>query len=188
MLEKTDIAIVGAGIVGLAHAYHAARAGYSVSVFERNPSAIGATVRNFGMLAIVAQKEGAQRESALRTLNHWKHIASECDLKLYNNGCLFLAREPEEMAVLEEFTMSGAEAAGQVSLLGAGGIDCHLNGIQSDTHLGGLWSPDAWKVDQRQAPGKITEWLAKELGVSFHFSTESFECRFNYAPYLKGRC
>lgn len=186
MLEKTDIAIVGAGIVGLAHAYHAAKAGYSVTVFERNASAIGATVRNFGMLAIVAQHEGAQRENALRTLGHWKHVAGECGLKLHNNGCLFLAREPEEMAVLEEYAESGAVISDKATLLDASGIDQCLGGLQCDDLLGGLWSPDAWKIDQRQAPAKIAEWLAKDFGVTFHFSTEVIEVDTNSLITAKG--
>jgi len=44
---RVDTAIVGAGIVGLAHAYLAAKSGRKVAVFERNPAATGASVRNF---------------------------------------------------------------------------------------------------------------------------------------------
>jgi glycine/D-amino acid oxidase-like deaminating enzyme len=42
--KKVDVAVVGAGIVGLAHAYLAARSGRTVAVFERNPAALGAFV------------------------------------------------------------------------------------------------------------------------------------------------
>jgi glycine/D-amino acid oxidase-like deaminating enzyme len=51
MLHKQfDLAIVGAGVVGLAHAYLAAKSGLKVALFERNPAAIGASIRNFGMI------------------------------------------------------------------------------------------------------------------------------------------
>ena len=39
--NHTEIAIVGAGIVGLAHALAAAKRGYKVTVFDRNFAAVG---------------------------------------------------------------------------------------------------------------------------------------------------
>ena len=46
-MKKFDVAIVGAGILGLAHAFHAARAGLRVAVFDRSPDASGAFSAEF---------------------------------------------------------------------------------------------------------------------------------------------
>jgi len=42
------VLVVGAGIVGLAHAFEVRRRGLEVVVLERRARAVGASVRNFG--------------------------------------------------------------------------------------------------------------------------------------------
>ncbi|MGZ6013763.1 MAG: FAD-dependent oxidoreductase, partial [Caulobacteraceae bacterium] len=40
-----DLAVIGGGVIGLAHAYWAARAGLRVAVVEKDPRANGASIR-----------------------------------------------------------------------------------------------------------------------------------------------
>ena len=44
MDRSADIAIVGAGMAGLAHAYMALRKGYKVVLFDRDQLALGASI------------------------------------------------------------------------------------------------------------------------------------------------
>ncbi|MFS2126563.1 FAD-dependent oxidoreductase, partial [Pseudomonas sp. Pseusp97] len=57
-----DVAIVGAGILGLSHAYAAARRGLSVRVFERTATPLGASVRNFGQALVTGQPPGVMSD------------------------------------------------------------------------------------------------------------------------------
>ena len=166
-----DLAVVGGGILGLAHAWQGAKAGLRVAVFERDAAADGASVRNFGMLAIVAQRPGPELDSARSALNAWREVAAATGLEVRQVGCLFVARHPEEMDVL-------AECAAQIHA--SGHAFTLLDGPQAHSHapainnaaLGALHSPDAWKVDQRGALAAISGWLAQVHGVTFYFGTE----------------
>ncbi|WP_324751498.1 TIGR03364 family FAD-dependent oxidoreductase [Roseovarius sp. Pro17] len=169
-----DLAVVGGGILGLAHAWHAARAGMRVAVFERGEVADGASVRNFGMLAIVAQRPGPELDSARATLDSWREVAAGAGLALRQAGCLFVARQDEEMAVLSECAANSDGYGQNFTLLNGDNVHDFAPGL-SRTALGGLYSPDAWKVDQCGALAAISGWLAREHGVTFHFGAEVLE-------------
>ena len=51
-----DLAVVGAGICGLAHALAAVRKGKRVVVIDRDAQANGASVRNFGFITVTGQQ------------------------------------------------------------------------------------------------------------------------------------
>lgn len=54
--DRSDLVVVGAGIVGLAHAVEAVRRGLRVTVIERDRRPVGASVRNFGHCCVTAQR------------------------------------------------------------------------------------------------------------------------------------
>jgi D-hydroxyproline dehydrogenase subunit beta len=101
-----DVAIVGAGIVGLAHALAAAKQGLKVVVFERNPRAVGASIRNFGTIWPIGQPIGSLYDRALRSRDIWLEVAPKAGFYLDRCGSLHLAYRQDEMDVLQEFADS----------------------------------------------------------------------------------
>ena len=71
-MKKKSAIVIGAGIVGLATARALAVRGYSVSVFERNEQAVGASIRNFGMIWPIGQATGPLFERAMLSRSIWK--------------------------------------------------------------------------------------------------------------------
>ncbi|MGD0119155.1 MAG: FAD-dependent oxidoreductase, partial [Candidatus Binatus sp.] len=97
--RKADVAIVGAGIVGLAHAYFAAKRGRSVVVFERTPRAQGASVRNFGMIWPIGQKAGVVHQTATRSRQIWNEILDAAALPYRPTGSLHVVYHHDEASV-----------------------------------------------------------------------------------------
>src|SRR5215510_3930057 len=94
--ERFDVAIVGAGILGLAHAYHLARRGARVVVFERGERATGASIRNFGMLWPIGQPPGALYDLARHSLEHWQTVLAASGSWHEQSGSLHLAYHDDE--------------------------------------------------------------------------------------------
>src|ERR1700677_1063439 len=98
-----DLAVVGAGIVGLAHAYAAAKLGARVVVIERDLAANGASVRNFGFITVTGQERGEMWRRAMRSRDVWAEVAVEADIPIHHRGLVLTARRPESVEVLEAF-------------------------------------------------------------------------------------
>jgi FAD dependent oxidoreductase TIGR03364 len=113
VMSKGNAVIIGAGIMGLAHALTALEAGWSVVVLERDGRPLGASVRNFGTLWPIGCTFGPEREQALFGVQRWKELAPEAGFYIKPQGSLSLAYRPEAWAVLKEFMANaGAKTDG----------------------------------------------------------------------------
>jgi glycine/D-amino acid oxidase-like deaminating enzyme len=82
-----DLAIVGAGICGLAHALAAARLGKRVVVLDRDAQANGASVRNFGFVTVTGQEAGACWRRAMRSRDVWLGSRRPRESRSCNAAC-----------------------------------------------------------------------------------------------------
>jgi FAD dependent oxidoreductase TIGR03364 len=168
---KTDVAIVGAGILGLAHAYESARRGLSVRVVERTSRAVGASVRNFGTIWPIGLSAGKDFERALFGRSTWLQLSREVGISCDPSGSLHLAYSPDEWAVLAEYAETLGHERGTSELLNAARAASKSPGVRTDGLLGGLWSATELTIYPLDAVRQLAAWLADRYGVRFHFST-----------------
>ena len=167
--NQYDIAVVGAGIVGLAIAYRAAQKGLKVAVFERNSRSLGASIRNFGLIWPIGQRPGRMLDRAMRSRETWLQLAEEAGLWVQANGSLHLAYQHEELAVLEEFYDTTRDAGYQCRLLSAQETPDFSTVARRESLQGALWSETELTVSPRQALPRLADFLAERYGVEFHW-------------------
>jgi D-hydroxyproline dehydrogenase subunit beta len=170
-MPETHVIVVGAGIVGLAHAWSAIRRGKSVRVFERSSRAEGASIRNFGMIWPVGQPAGLCHAAALRSRELWLDLKKEAGIWVNECGSIHLAHRPDEWSVLTEFAQRAPALGYSVRLMTAEEVLAASPAANPDRLLGGLWSPTELCVDPREAIASTADWLRERHGVEFHFNT-----------------
>lgn len=99
---KTDLVIVGAGIVGAACAWQAAEAGLSVTILEGQFPASGATAAGMGHL-VVMDDSPAQIALTHLSCQLWREVRAELPAIVEYDPCgtLWVAADAEEMAEVD---------------------------------------------------------------------------------------
>jgi FAD dependent oxidoreductase TIGR03364 len=156
-----DLLVVGRGIVGLAHALAAARAGLRIAVLDRETHCVGASVRNFGFVTVTGQQAGITWRRARRARDVWAEVAPQAGISVHHRGLLMVARRPEALDVLREF-VRGPMGEG-CRLLAAHDLPAPIR----PGHAGGMHSPHELRVESRDAIPRLAAWLAETQRVTF---------------------
>ena len=164
-----DLLVVGAGILGLAHAYAAAKRGLKVAVLDRSVAARGASVRNFGFITVSGQEAGDCWQKARRSRDVWAEVAAAAKIPVLHEGLLVTARRPEAEAVIDAFLATEmADGCRRLTLAEARQITPALrDGITAVLH-----SPHELRVESRTAIPQLAAFLAETYAVDFFFGVE----------------
>ncbi len=157
------LVIVGAGIMGLAHALAGLRAGLRVTVVEREARANGASIRNFGFITVTGQEAGLVWRRAKRARDIWASVVGPAGIAIHQRGLLMVARRPEALAVLEEFRAT--EMGADCRILDRAGLAAAAP-MFAGALVGALQSPHEIRVESRDAIPQLTAWLRSQ-GVRF---------------------
>lgn len=183
MEQKFDLAIIGGGIIGLAHATFAAEAGKKVVIFERTPKAYGASIRNFGLVWPVGQPKGDMFDRAMKSREKWLDVSKKTGFWCRGNGSLHLAYHEDEHAVLQEYAN---EFNSEVKLLSSSEVNRYSKYVKEDGLISGLWSSTEMSVNPKKAIYAISEWLNTFPNVTQCYHEEVQSVSTGYLETNKG--
>lgn len=168
--RHSDVLVVGAGIVGLAHAARAIDRGLSVRVIDRDHQAVGASVRNFGHCCITAQS-GELYDLARHGRELWLHYAREAGFWAVESGAVVVATTATELAVLTE--LAQLREPGQIRLLTPAQVAAELGRQDTGGIIGGAWLRDDLRVDPRTTVAKLAAWVDTRPRAAVHWNTSA---------------
>ncbi len=165
--DTFDLAVVGAGIVGLAHALVAARRGWRVVVIDRDDRCVGASIRNFGFISVSGQGAGDTWRRAMRSRDVWAEVAPLAGIPILQRGLWLTAHRPEAWTVLEAFARTPMGHG--CDLVVAADVGHRAPELRMDGAVGAMHSPHELRVESRQAVPRLAGWLAEAHGVTFRW-------------------
>lgn len=161
-----DLAIVGAGIVGLGHAVEAVARGMSVTTIERDERPVGASVRNFGHGCVTGQA-GEAYAYAQTARPIWLDLSTRAGFWSAECGTVVVARSSDEVDCLTEL----AEQRGSDEVITLTTAQVRARIPIGDGVMGGAFLPRDLRVDPRAAAPAIADWVARQPGAAVRWST-----------------
>jgi len=162
----TDVVVIGAGMIGAACAYYAARAGLSVTVVDSGPVAGGTSGGGEGNLLVSDKEPGPELELALRSQELWRTLAAEDDgalgaaFEYEAKGGLVVAFTAADFEALEGFAATQS-ASGVVAEQVAGERLTEFEPFIAPGLAGGFWYPQ----DAQVMPALATARLLRASGA-----------------------
>jgi FAD dependent oxidoreductase TIGR03364 len=157
--------VIGAGIVGLATARALAVREYKVTVIDRSGKAVGASIRNFGMIWPIGQPDGMMYDRAMTARGIWKQVIADTGLWHKEAGSLHLAYREDEWTVLQELAETFSHRG--YKLMQRGEVLRVSRAAVPKDLIGGLFSSHEMIVDPREVISTIPQWLEEKFDVQF---------------------
>lgn len=171
--------VVGAGIVGLAITRALSEQGIEVTVIERSEKAVGASIRNFGMVWPIGQPGGQLYQRAVRSRDIWKELAEQAGIWHDPCGSMHLAYHADEWQVLQELEFLFSQENRPTFLWSADMIADRFPTIQTMGLKGGLFSKDELIVDPRKAIHALPDFFSEQYHTKFLWKSTVTDLKTN---------
>ncbi|WP_341225741.1 TIGR03364 family FAD-dependent oxidoreductase [uncultured Arcticibacterium sp.] len=159
---KYDLIVVGAGVLGTFHAYHASRLGKNVLLLEKDEKQAGSSTQNFGQV-VPSGLSSTWNKYGQRSLVHYLELQQKADFTIRQQGSVYIASDDAEQELLEEQRDIHAKAGYENIMFSKKGIIERFPDLNPDYIKSGLFYPQELSVDPRQMVNRVSDYL-NEMG------------------------
>ncbi|OWY22458.1 TIGR03364 family FAD-dependent oxidoreductase [Sphingobacteriales bacterium UPWRP_1] len=162
-----DLIVVGGGVLGTFHAFHALNKGLKVALFEKNNTPIDATVRNFGQI-VPSGMNAKWQAYGRKSLEIYQSIQAKTDIGISQNGSIYLASDEDELQLIAELHHINQQNHYPSQLLSAAQCVKKYPSLNTDYCKGGLFFEQELSANPRVMIGRLQQYLAQNKDF-FHF-------------------
>lgn len=154
--SRSDVVVVGGGIIGACTAYELARRGVSVTLLEKGFIGAEQSGRNWGWVR-QQNRDYYELPVAIRSLQRWPELAEEIglDLGFRKSGILYGTEQKSDIERWEKWLKGAKQFGFESEILSEREVKNRLP-TSRGKWVGGLWSP----TDGRAEPSKAAPAIA----------------------------
>ncbi len=175
-MQKFDLIVVGGGIMGTFHAYHAAKRNKSVLLLEKDNFPMGATVRNFGQV-VPSGLAGRWFNYGQRSLELYQELQSKVDLTVRNNGSVYIASDADEWQLANELYDYYQKVGYACELLSREACLEKYPYLQKEYPVGAIYFPQELTVDSPLLMQRLLGYCSEQVGVTYLHNANVMECQ-----------
>lgn len=174
-MKNFDLIVVGSGIMGAFHAYHAAMAGKRVLIVEKDNFPVSSTVRNFGQ-AVPSGSAGKWFDFGRRSLEIYQQIQQKADISIRRNGTIYFASDETEWQLANElYDIHQGKQYDCILLSKRQCLDLYPE-LKQDYVRGAIYYPNEVSVEPNLLIYRLLDYLQEQLQVTYLPDTAIVNC------------
>ncbi|AWW00362.1 TIGR03364 family FAD-dependent oxidoreductase [Arcticibacterium luteifluviistationis] len=166
---KYDLIVVGAGVLGTFHAYHAAKLGKNVLLLEKDAKQKGSSTQNFGQV-VPSGLSSTWNKYGQRSLVHYLELQQKADFTIRQQGSVYIASDDAEQGLLEELREIHSDEGYLSLMFSQKGVKERFPDLNPAYIKSGLFYPQELSVDPREMVNRVSEYLKETGRVHVHYN------------------
>ena len=186
MNKGYDLIIVGGGVLGTFHAYHALQRNMRVCLLEQHATPQSATTRNFGQVVPSGMNVKWQKYGR-RSLEIYADIQQKFDISVRNNGSVYLASDTEEEKLLSELSQINRINGYRSDMFDQSECLKRYPNLNPEYVKSGLFFPEEVTVEPRTMIHRLHEYLMEDKDLDIFTGFPVIDCSVSHSEVVVTR-